>query len=143
MMTGNKLERLPDWRPRLSVYLNQVARAKFRPGQHDCALFAAGAVAAMTGFDLAAEYRGSYRTLDQGHEVLQAQGFADHIALAESLFNAVAPALAQVGDLAVMPSDVEGERGALGVFQGAGVYMLRPSGLVVADRLTVEGAFAV
>ncbi|MCG7626059.1 DUF6950 family protein [Epibacterium sp. Ofav1-8] len=143
MITPDRPRRLADWRPRLSAYLNDVARASFRPGKHDCALFAAGAVQAMTDVDLASAYRGTYRSLAAGQEALQSRGFADHIAFVEAVFPAVAPALAQVGDLAVMPSAVPGERGALGIFQGAGVYVLRPSGLVVADRLSVERAFSV
>lgn len=138
-----KLNRLPDWKPRLASYLAEVARRPFRPGSHDCVLFAAGAVGAMTGADLAAEYRGTYCTLAQGQAVLEARGFADHIDLVKSLFDPVAPALAQVGDLAVVPSDQPGERGALGVFQGAAVYVLRPSGLAVVDRLAVREAFSV
>lgn len=142
MIRPASLTRLPDWHPRLASYLAQVMRRAFRPGSHDCVLFAAGAVEALTGVDLAAEFRGTYRTLAEGQEVLVARGFADHIALVESLFEPVAPALAQVGDLAVVPSD-EDARGALGVFQGAGVYVLRPSGLAVVDRLTVREAFSV
>ncbi|GAB5431083.1 MAG: hypothetical protein EpisKO_04530 [Epibacterium sp.] len=142
MSQPTTLRRRPDWHSRLAAYLARVARLPFRPGSHDCVLFAAGAVEAMTGTDLAAEYRGSYRTLKDGQEVLKARGYADHIALVEDLFESVAPALAQVGDLAVVPGG-QGERGALGIFQGSGVYVLDPSGLAVVDRLTAYGAFSV
>jgi hypothetical protein len=142
-MSGAQVERLPDWRVRLAEYLARTARASFRPGQHDCALFAAGAVHAMTGRDLAAEWRGTYRTLEAGQAALRRQGYEDHLALAASLFPEVAPSFAQAGDLGVVPSDVPGEVGALGVVQGAGVYVLRPSGLAVVRRLHLERAFRV
>ncbi|WP_405116505.1 DUF6950 family protein [Phaeobacter sp. BS23] len=50
------IKRHSQWRSNLCGFLASVSRQKFRPGSHDCALFAAGAVQAMTGADLAAEY---------------------------------------------------------------------------------------
>ena len=140
-MSAAKVERLPDWRVRLAEYLARTARVPFRPGRHDCALFAAGAVQAMTGCDLAAQWRGAYRTLKAGQAALRAAGFEDHVALAATLFAEVSPSFAQVGDLAVLPGDETG--GALRVVQGAGVYVLRPEGMAVADRLNIERAFRV
>lgn len=137
------LARLPDWRPRLATYLGQVARRKFRPGRHDCALFAAGAVRAMTGQDLAAAWRGKYRTLEAGQAALQAAGFSDHVALAASFFAAIDPARAQVGDLAVLPADGPEARGALGIIQGPLVYVLTPGGLALVSRLEIERAFKI
>ncbi|MDE4059777.1 DUF6950 family protein [Phaeobacter gallaeciensis] len=135
--------RLPDWRPRLASYLGKVARVGFRPGRHDCALFAAGAVEAMTGLDLAEGWRGKYLTLGSGRAMLRAQGFSDHLELVAFLFRQVSPAQAQVGDLAVVASDAPGDPGALGVVQGAGVYVLSPAGLSVVSRLHIEKAFRV
>ena len=136
-------DRLPDWRARLGVYLARMARASFRPGRHDCALFAAGAVEAMTGTDIAASWRGTYRTLDAGQAALADAGFASHVDVVARLFRETSPALAQVGDLALLPSDLPEEPGALGVIQGPRVYALSPSGLELVDRLTIKRAFAV
>lgn len=135
--------RLPDWRPRLGEYLAQVVRLPFRPGQHDCALFAAGAVEAMTGTDLAAAWRGKYRALGAGKAMLRARGYADHVALAAALFPEVLPALAQVGDLAVLPSGDGQVAEALGVVQGPGVYVLNPGGIAVVNRLHIQRSFSV
>lgn len=135
--------RLPDWRPRLAAYMGRVARQKFRPGAHDCALFAAGAVKAMTGHDPAAGLRGRYRSLEAGRDMLRARGFADHLEVVGALFEAVPPAQARVGDLAVLPSDAPGDPGALGVVQGGAVYVLTPSGLALVNRLNIERAFRV
>lgn len=135
-------DRLPDWRPRLAQYLSEVARQSFRPGRHDCALFCAGAVEAMTGLDTAADWRGKYRSLKAGGKALAAAGFEDHVALVASMCPQVPPALAQVGDLAALPSD-DGEFLALGVIQGPKVYVLQPSGLALVSRLHAQKAFKV
>lgn len=142
-MLAPALTRLPDWRPRLASYLARVARHPFRPGTHDCALFCAGAVEAMTGRDMAAPWRGGYRSLAAGYAQLAASGFADHVSLVRAHFAPVAPASAQVGDLALVASDVPEEVGALGVVQGAGVYVLRPSGLALVSRLDALEAWTV
>lgn len=132
--------RLPDWRQRLRAYISECRRKPFRPGQHDCALFAAGAVEALTGMDPAASWRGKYRSLKAGQAALQEAGFTDHIEAVASLFPEVPPSLAHVGDLAVVDGDTAP---ALGVFQGAAVFVLRPDGMAVVDRMEVRKAFRV
>lgn len=57
------MTRCEDWHARLAAYVFDAGRTPFAYGSHDCALFAAGAVEAMTGTDLAAGWRGIYRTL--------------------------------------------------------------------------------
>jgi hypothetical protein len=115
------MARKPDWKIRLITYLGEAARKPFQPGKHDCALFAAGAVKAMTGQDFARGYRGRYRTLKGGVKALQSRGFADHIALAASLLPEVPTAFAGPGDLAVVDTP---QGPALGVVQGEGIYLL-------------------
>jgi hypothetical protein len=113
--------RYPDWKPRLIAYLETALRKPFKPGTHDCALFAAGAVNAMTGTDLAADWRGRYRTLKGGLKRLQKAGFADHIALAASVLDDIPTSFAGPGDLAVINTP---DGRALGVVQGEGIYLL-------------------
>jgi putative hemolysin len=133
--------RRPDWRARLVDYLGRQAAAKFRPGTCDCGLFAAGAVEAMTGFDPAARWRGKYRTLAAGFALVQADGYADHAAVFANLYPDIAPALAQIGDIAVLPGDAGST--ALGVVQGGGVYCRQPGGMAVVSRLEIKGAFSI
>jgi hypothetical protein len=113
--------RLPDWKPRLLAYLQESSARPFQFGTHDCALFAAGAVQAMTGFDPAADYRGGYRTLNGGLRAIHKAGFEDHVALACHLFEAIHSSRVAPGDLAVVDTD---EGAALGVVQGDGIYVL-------------------
>ena len=63
-MTTRKppIERLKDWEQRLYQFVEGRRLRPFHWGKHDCALFAADAVREMTGVDLAADYRGQYRT---------------------------------------------------------------------------------
>lgn len=132
--------RFDDWRVRLHGYLTTIAGLGFKPGQSDCALFAAGAFEAQTGVDLAAEWRGSYRSMRAGRALLLDRGFVDHVALAASFLPDVAPSFANVGDIGV----IAGDGGpALCVVQGAGVYCLRPDGLAVVSRLELMRAFKV
>lgn len=127
-MSPSPLKRRPDWRPRLVRYVASIAGRPFVPGQHDCALFAAGAVAAQTGVDLATHWLG-YASLREGLVRLKANGFADHVALAAHHLPEVRPAFGRVGDIAVLSAAAAGTPGsmdALGVVQGRAVYVLRP-----------------
>ncbi|MET0376885.1 MAG: hypothetical protein ABW128_21845 [Rhizorhabdus sp.] len=61
-MTPTTIVRFPDWEERLALYLDTRADMPFRWGHHDCALFAAGAVKAMSGVDPAEVFRDKYDT---------------------------------------------------------------------------------
>lgn len=117
--------RKTDWQTGLARYLGEVARKPLAYGTHDCALFAAGAVAAITGDDPAAPFRGRYTTLRGGLRVLRGAGYADHIDLARTLFAGIPVALALPGDLAVIATP---DGSSLGVVQGGSVYVLHPGG---------------
>lgn len=134
------IRRRTDWRGRLRAYASAAARRPFVFGQHDCALFAAGAVEAMTGHDPASAWRGRYTTQAGGLRVIRRDGHADHIAAAAAIFAEVAPAFAQVGDLAVVPGD---GGPVLGVVQGSWIWVLRPDGLGVAPLTDAVRAFEV
>jgi hypothetical protein len=132
--------RLPDWKSRLTAYLAAKAPLLIEPGVHDCALFPAGAVEAMTGVDLAAEWRGRYTTFEEGFKALNAAGYLDHIDLVARHFEEIAPAFAWAGDLAV----VDGPLGpSLGVVQGEGVYVLTGTRMGLLPLTHATRAFRV
>lgn len=116
--------RLYDWETRMTAYLARVAREGFAWGRHDCALFAAGAVEALTGIDPAAEWRGRYDSLAGGLRLMREAGFKDHFAAARSWYPASSPAHALPGDLVVIGADE-----ALGVIQGELAYVLTEAGI--------------
>jgi len=134
------LTRLPDWHARLVAYLAAASRTPFAPGAHDCALFAAGAVQAMTGNDLAEGWRGRYRTLAGGRRVLKREGVADHVALAARHLEEVPVSWAQPGDVAAVPT---ADGPALGVVQGASIYVVSAAGLGLVPLTAAARAFRV
>lgn len=139
-MEHSDLRRTPNWRLGLGNYLSAVARKKFKPGSHDCALFVAGAVEAMTGTDFAKGHRG-YRTLKQGRAKLKKKGYSDHVAYAADQLPEIPVLMAQVGDIAVV-DDGAGED-VLGVVQGSGVYALGLEGLAVVSLVSAKRAFKI
>lgn len=137
----NGLQRLPDWRARLAAWIGSVNGLVIVPGRHDCCLFGAGAVHAQTGVDLAAPWRGRYTTFAGGRRMLRKAGWDDHIALFAHHLPEVAPLLAGEGDIAVVQTE---DGPAVGVVQGAGVYVLTASGTLGLTSLTsVQRAFKV
>lgn len=135
-MTGSSRRRAA-----LAAFLRKVARTPYEPGRNDCALFAAGAVDAMTWVDYAAPYRGRYTTLAGGIRILRRDGYADHIDLAAAHLREIEPARAKAGDIAVVPGDENLQ--ALGVVQGEVVYVLTPTGVGLVSRMEIQRAFEV
>ena len=121
----------------LIAYAAEAGQKPFRPGRHDCALFAAGWVKIATGQDFARGWRSTYRSLKRGQQMLEEAGFADHVALAAAHLPGIAPAFAQVGDIAVLDDQ------AIGIVAGEMIYCLKPDGLGLVPRGTMHRAFAV
>lgn len=132
--------RNPNWRSELAVYVESVAREPFRYGSHDCALFVAGAVKAMTGEDHARGWRGKYRSLKRAQVVLGQKGYADHVAMVADHLEEIPPLMARVGDVAVLVS----EGGfVLSIVQGAHVWAVTPAGIETRPLTDVVRAFRV
>lgn len=106
------MTRLPDWRERLADLVAQAHRTPFAYGARDCCLWAADAVQAVTGVDLAADVRGTYADQGGAQRVLMALGGLRGVASRAG--NRIAPMRAQAGDIGI----VRGERTALAVCQG-------------------------
>ncbi|MDO5704031.1 MAG: hypothetical protein Q4G49_03030 [Paracoccus sp. (in: a-proteobacteria)] len=125
--------RLYDWEARLSDYICRVAKTPFEYGVHDCALFAAGGVEAVTGSNPAVKWAGRYGCALGGLRQMRRVGYADHIDCAARLFPAISAAARMAGDLAVV---TQGDDRALGIVQGALIYVLLGDqiGLVPAHR---------
>jgi hypothetical protein len=135
------VSRLDDWHPRLQRYLQDIRTVPFAYGTHDCGLFVAGAVQAMTGKDFAVDYRGRYTTLKGGLKALSKRRFADHVALLDATLFQVPPAFAALGDIAVI--EAAGDIPALGLFEGQHIAVLRPDGLGFVAREAATQAYRV
>lgn len=120
----------------LHEFVDGIKTRPFRPGAHDCGLFAASWVRYQTGKDYAAWLRGKYKSLKKAQEMLEAEGFKDHVDLAASVLVEIHPAFAQIGDVAAVDD-------ALGVVAGDFIYVLKPSGLATVSRLRATRAFQV
>ncbi len=118
------IERLPDWRMRLHEYLADEAARKFEWGVSDCAIFAAGAIKAMTGHDPAAQWRGRYKSMADGLRLIRKHGHKDHVAAARAFLKT---GRHRVGDIAVIEGD--DAMPALGVVLGAAIAVKSPEGL--------------
>ncbi len=134
------LERRPEWRIALHEVIEAHRRLPFAWGQHDCALFAADCVRAMTGLDLATGFRGSYSTAVGATKTLKRAGFKDLVALVGNYFEEIHPIRAGAGDLAAIDT---AEGWALGVVAGEQVTFLGPEGLGNLDRLMADKAFRI
>ncbi|MEQ8292480.1 MAG: hypothetical protein RIA08_09755 [Roseovarius sp.] len=120
----------------LHKYIESARAKRFRPGEHDCALFAAGWVALVTGQDHSLPWQG-YRTLEDGKAMLAQAGYADHVDMAAQLLEEIPVAMARTGDLAVV------EQQALGIVSSDRVFALHVDGLTSVSLLRAERAFRV
>lgn len=96
------MTRLEGWDLLLSAFLLSRADTPFEWGVNDCALFAADAVLAITGTDIAASYRG-YTTAEEAQDILDAHGGLQGLATTGFGFEpSENPLMAQRGDAVLM-----------------------------------------
>ncbi|WP_288951441.1 hypothetical protein [uncultured Paracoccus sp.] len=139
----SSLTRLPDWRARFAAEMDRQRRDPFAWGSQDCALgLAAGAVEAITGQDVAARWRGRYRSPSGARRALHKAGFNTLADLVASLLPEIAPAFANVGDIGVIAAD--GPLGqALCVVEASGLIVLTEAGHGRRPREDMIRAFKV
>lgn len=141
-MTTATLKRHKDWRARLSAYVETCRTTPYDPGKHDCVLFAAGCIEAMTGVDLAAGWRGNYSTITEAIRAFRKAGYVNLLDLAEQHFEEVPVGRALSGDIAIIESDDDIGWNA-GVFNGEVVFVLRVDGIGLLHRDRVAKAYRV
>lgn len=103
--------RSTDWETALAEYLAGKSGAVFAWGTCDCAMFAAGAIEAMTGVDPASELRGRYKSQTGAARVLKRSGAAKLAEWVSARFEEILPVFAHRGDLVMVD-------GSLGVCVG-------------------------
>lgn len=137
--------RQPGWRARLAAVLGDNATAEFSWGGNDCFMgVVVPAVLAITGVDIGAEYRGSYNDEASAISALARFGFTDLVDLVASKFPECPPALARVGDIAVIPHEgAMAFGGTLGIVQGERIVSLVPKGRATVRLLNASRAFMV
>lgn len=90
------LIRYSDWPERLTRFLAGCQSRQFAYGSFDCCLFVADAVLAMTGADIAAEFRGRYRSRREAFTL------AENYAGKRSIRALIEKALAQLPEVPVL-----------------------------------------
>lgn len=133
------LVRLPDWHLRFDDLVFSRLRAPFCWGSNDCVLFAADCVLAITGVDLAADFRG-LGARDAMRLVRQRGGMLKLVPAALRPLLHVAGA--SEGDIAMLPADHRG-RMALTVCTMGGVVAPSRDGLLIAPRECATHAWRV
>lgn len=95
--------RLDNWQDSLYELIEERRRAPMVWGQHDCALWISDCVLAMTGFDPAEHYRGTYSTAKGAwRRLVEQDNVTSPEELADKVFGERLPiALARVGDVVV------------------------------------------
>lgn len=133
--------RLQDWPERLAALVEARREAPFAWGSHDCVLFVADAILAVTGEDPAAAFRG-YASEEEAERILGAQGLEVTVAgaLAEFGCGDCPPALAQRGDVALA---LLGNQPTMVVVLGEVLAGPGPRGLVFLPPARIQRAWSV
>jgi hypothetical protein len=132
--------RLGDWEVRLAVYLEAKAGESFAWGANDCAMFAAGAVEAVTGVDPIPHMRGAYDSEFGAARVIVEKGAGTLEGTIDSLFDECPIGFARRGDLVWNGESVGVCNGHLALFIGE---IAGQAGLVASPRLEWRKAWAV
>ena len=134
------MKRCPDWPKQLHDYIDAVKRRPFDWAAHNCATFAAGAVAAMTGERLARSYR--FKTERGALGAMKREGFDNLADMAAARLPEIHVSQASLGDLAAVPTDTAFGF-VLGIVNGETILALRPDGMGVMPLLSATRAFRV
>lgn len=125
-----------DWVERLDRFIRESHTKPFKWGSFDCCLFSCDAVRAMTDVDLAADFRGKYRSKTGAAKLMKkfkgVEGIAWKVAAEHSLIEV--PALtAQRGDVVLLDTDLGPALGVVSL-DGRFAWFAAPEGLA-ARRL--------
>jgi hypothetical protein len=138
------LTRHPDWQSRLHQFLLGSLSSRFAYGKLDCCLFVADAVEAMTGTDIAAQFRGRYSSSAEAVDLCEAYSGRRSVkslvgkALSEQGLPEIPVTRAQRGDVVLVRRSKDYSLGVIGlsgkeiVAASAQAYLRLP--LVLAVR---------
>lgn len=90
--------RILNWQTAFGKLCAEVKDTPFTWGKFDCCLWAADAVLAITGVDIAEDVRGAYSNANEAYRLVERLGGLEAIATAR-LGKPVSPKFATVGDI--------------------------------------------
>ncbi len=138
-MGGGQVTRREDWPEQLAATIAAARHRPFEWGTHDCVLFAADGVQAMTGVEHADGVRGTYADALGAMRVLKSLG-GPAVLVTTKLGYPIPVGLAQRGD--VLLAVVE-DRESLGLCEGAIGWFAGLDGLVPFPTLQCKTAWRV
>ena len=118
-----------DWDRRLRLAIEDSRQRTFRWGCHDCCLFAADLVEAMTGWDPATGLRGTYCSELEAARLIQARGGIRSL-VSEMLGSNPFNPPANRGDVVLMQPLMPGHLEQLGVCVGDSAVVAAETGLL-------------
>lgn len=130
---------------RLGKFLAHYRDTQFETGKHDCALFVAHWIELRTGEDLAASFKGAYRSDRESHKLIRAKGYQHLEDMVLTLGDKVGvrretPLLAQRGDVAWI---TDGDTKLCGIVCAAGVAVLSDQGLIIKPLHSINVAWCI
>lgn len=138
-----QLRRLENWRSRYADQMDKTRRTPFDWSESDCAVdFAFAAVEAITGHDMASEFRGKYKSEKDAFKILKSKG-VDNLGDFMGLYLPEQhPSEARVGDLGIIP-DGSLLKGSLCIYDVSGVFVRMEDGHGIRPREDSTRAFRV
>lgn len=133
--------RVPGWEDRLRRVIIVDQHKPFAWGRHDCILFAARCIEAVTGEDPAAEHRGTYDSAIGAMRLLKALGFATPADAIGSRFEEVHPITCRSGDIVSYPMPEAGN--VLGVVFGEQVVAPNTNALATGPLFAATRGFRI
>lgn len=146
------MNRREDWPEALSQYVDSIRMKPFVWGSHDCFLMPADAILAMTGVDIAAQFRGTYDDAASAYEAIlrYSVGYGPGLEKLAAQFGMkpwASPNLAQRGDLCWMKAGMAGGEnrfgGIIGIVVTPWVFVLGMDGLLATSPDYIERAWHV
>jgi len=128
-----------NWQSILAGKIEEHRHRPFRWGEHDCALFAADVVRAVTGVDHASRFRGLYDSPSQARRILERYGGLRAL-VSSILGREINTRFAQRGDVVLIKNK---DRELLGVCLGARCACPGDEGLVFFKMKDVLAAWRV
>jgi hypothetical protein len=125
------------WEHLLAEHIAAARAGSFRWGTHDCALWCADWVRAITGHDPAEEFRGRYGTEVEATRILGELGYTDLSSAVCAKLSKIPVPLASRGDVLMHP------QGMLGICDGPHAIFLTFSGVLRAPFLHCANAWEV
>lgn len=139
---GYGLQRTPGWRRRLETYIDSVINDPHEWGKHDCGLFLANCVEAITTVNPVEGLFESYSTPQGAYKQLKRMGFDDYPSLIGDILDEIHPSGVRYGDVILLK--VDGIIGwASGIVIGERSLVLMTERLGSVDTMEAHKAYRV